>query len=257
MHNARTHYAILGDGRLARHLRHYLELLGLPCSGWSRRADSPFNTHATSDAAMRLERTIAPASHVLLLVSDGAIAGLVDRHPALSSRKLVHCSGALDLDGVAAAHPLMTFGHGLYDLERYRQIPFVVEPGQRFSELLPGLPNPHFELERGDRARYHALCVMAGNFPQLLWQAVGHRFERELGLPAAALEPYLRQVLDNFLADPDRALTGPLSRGDHATVERNIYALSGDPLQKLYAAFANFHAEAAPAPVVEPRECAL
>ena len=85
------HYAILGDGRLARHMRHYLELLGQACSGWSRNAASPFNSHHESDASMRLRHTIAPASHVLLLVSDDALGPLLRQYPVLHGRRLVHC----------------------------------------------------------------------------------------------------------------------------------------------------------------------
>ena len=64
------HYALVGDGRLARHFRAYLAMLGLPCSAWARNPESPFNTHTDSDASIRLDRTLAPATHVLLLVSD-------------------------------------------------------------------------------------------------------------------------------------------------------------------------------------------
>ena len=47
-----THYAILGDGRLARHMRHYLQQEGQPCSGWARNPRSAFNTHDHEDAAL-------------------------------------------------------------------------------------------------------------------------------------------------------------------------------------------------------------
>jgi len=109
--------------------------------------------------------------------------------------------------------------------------------------LLPGLPNPHFEIAPAHKAHYHALCVMAGNFSQILWQAVVTRFG-SVGLPAETLDPYLRQVTDNFIAARGSALTGPLSRGDKATIERNLAALAGDGLQHLYRAFLEFHAEA-------------
>ncbi len=137
----------------------------------------------------------------------------------------------------------MTFDDSLYELRQYRQVPFIVESGSRFDELLPGLPNPHFEIAPQDKARYHALCVMAGNFSQILWQAAATRFEG-MGLRATALDPYLRQVAENFIAARGAALTGPLSRGDGATIERNLKALSGDRLQGLYRAFLDFHAEA-------------
>jgi len=238
------HYALLGSGRLARHMHHYLSLLKLPVSGWARDRKSALNSHAIDDTGTRLRATIEPASHVLLLVSDAAIPEVIRRYPFLHDKTLVHCAGALSFPGIAGAHPLMTFSNGLYELDRYRQMPFIVESGHRFVELLPGLPNPHFEIALEHKARYHALCVMAGNFSQILWQAVAARFGG-MGLPAAALAPYLRQAAENFITARGSALTGPLSRGDEATIERNLSALTGDGLQGLYREFLSYHREAA------------
>ena len=231
-----THYAIIGGGRLARHMRHYFTLLNLPVSCWTRDRNSPTNTYSMADANERLRATIEPASHALLLVSDAAITELLKRYPFLHEKTLVHCSGALSIPGVAGAHPLMTFSHELYTLERYRQIPFMVDSGYAFTRLLPGLPNPHFPIRMEDKPRYHALCVMAGNFSQILWQATAERFSA-MGLPPSTLEPYLQQVVQNFVCQPGAALTGPLSRGDNNTIERNLRALAGDPLQPVYQAF--------------------
>ena len=246
------HYALVGDGRLARHFRAYLAMLGLPCSAWARNPESPFNTHTDSDASIRLDRTLAPATHVLLLVSDDAIAPLLRRYPQLHGKTLVHCAGALSLPGVAGAHPLMTFGRETYTQARYEAIPFMVESGYDFADLLPGLPNPHHAVGAADKARYHALCVVAGNFPQILWRAVSDRFEQDLGLPREALDPYLEQSLANFLADPQGALTGPLARDDRHTVQRNLAALQGDALKPVYEAFEQlFLASRAAAPLKE------
>jgi 2-dehydropantoate 2-reductase len=239
------HYALLGGGRLARHLQHYLSLLNLPVSGWARDSKSALNSHAIEDPRKRLRATIEPASHVLLLISDSAIPEVVGRYPFLRTKTLVHCAGAVSFPGIGGAHPLMTFGDSLYGLAQYRRLPFIVESGHRFDELLPGLPNPHFEIALGHKARYHALCVMAGNFTQMLWQAVAARFD-DMDLPAAALAPYLRQVTENFIVARGSAMTGPLSRGDGETVESNLGGLAGDELQGLYRAYLKFHAEARP-----------
>ncbi len=233
-------YAILGGGRLARHLRHYLTQLGLPCTAWARKPDPELNTFDISDTAERLHATIRDASHVLLLVSDGAIAGLPKRYPALREKTLVHCSGALGIPGIAGAHPLMTFGPELYPLDSYRRIPFMIDQGFSMEQLLPGLPNPHNHIGVEHKAQYHALCVMAGNFPQILWRAVSQRFAA-LGVGDDALGPYLQQSLQNFLANPDGALTGPLARDDTGTISRNLNALQGDGLQGLYQSFFDFY----------------
>jgi predicted short-subunit dehydrogenase-like oxidoreductase (DUF2520 family) len=240
-----THYAILGGGRLARHMRHYFSLLNLTVSCWTRDSNADFNSHSISSRAARLRATIHPASHVLLLVSDSAITDLLRRYPFLHEKTLLHCSGALSIPGVAGAHPLMTFSHELYTLEEYRRIPFMVDKGHEFDELLPGLSNPHFAISLEDKPRYHALCVMAGNFSQILWQAAAERFSA-MGLPSSTLEPYLRQVVQNFVRDPDKALTGPLSRGDRQTIDRNLAALAGDPLEPVYRAFVSLYRSGQP-----------
>lgn len=242
MKKSAIRYALLGDGRVARHMHHYLGLLGMQSSCWSRRADSPFNTAAHPEARQRLAEVVYRADSVLLLVSDGAIAELVRQYPELRDCRLVHFSGATSVPGVAGAHPLMTFANDLYSLDEYSRIPFMVEEGQEFEDLLPGLPNPHFQVAIRDKAMYHALCVIAGNFPQILWQSVRERFAGELHLPPDALEPYLDRALKNFMSSPDTALTGPLARNDMRTIERNFKSLDGDPLQDMYRAFVRLHA---------------
>ncbi|KAA9132048.1 DUF2520 domain-containing protein [Marinihelvus fidelis] len=248
------HYAVLGDGRLARHLRRYFDLLGIRHTGWARRRASLANTARHADAGARLRQALEPATHVLLPVSDDAIAGLLRQYPFLHQHTLVHCSGALSLPGVAGAHPLMTFNDGEYTLDQYRRIPFLVEEGQAFDTLLPGLPNPHHVLPVEQKALYHALCVVAGNFPQLLWSAAAERMKGDLGLSADLLGPYLQQSLDNWLAAPDAALTGPLDRGDEGTLQRHRAVLAGDPLADIYGAFERLHAARTITPVVTGKE---
>jgi 2-dehydropantoate 2-reductase len=225
-------FGIVGDGRVARHVRHYFSLLGLPVHSWSRRGASGDPVEA-----------LASCGTVLLLIADRAIAEFVDEWPGLRKHRLVHCSGSLVTPFAECAHPLMTFGPELYDLPAYQSIPFVVDAGGTpFAELLPGLPNRAFTLAADQRPYYHALCVMAGNFSALLWLELFDRFEQRLGIPAAAAHPFLMQTARNLIADPGRALTGPLVRGDSATVAANLQALEGDPFHDVYSAFARAYA---------------
>ena len=56
------------------------------------------------------------------------------------------------------------------------------------------------------------------------------------------LEPLIRQTLDNYLStDAVSALTGPIARGDSATIEAHLQALQGQPelWQKVYCALGN------------------
>lgn len=234
-------YAIVGGGRLARHFSYYFQLLDIPHKCWARDPDSSFNTFRTAGAETRLRQVMEDADRVLLLVSDHAITALLKQYPFLHEKPLIHCSGSLSIPGVAGVHPLMTFADSMYEPDVYRSIPFVHETGYEFDELFPALPNPHFPINVEEKARYHAMCVMAGNFAQLMWKGISESFENRFEWPADILKPYLRQVAENFVQDPKSSLTGPLVRNDHLTIERNINALEGDPLREIYTAFLRFH----------------
>jgi predicted short-subunit dehydrogenase-like oxidoreductase (DUF2520 family) len=222
---------LVGSGRVARHFRHYFGLLGLPCCTWSRRTD-----RTDPDEALASCRT------VVLLIRDAEIVSFVEAWPALRDKRLVHFSGSLVTGAAEGAHPLMTFWHDLYDLDTYRRVPFVLdEGGTPFDQLLPGLPNPSFTIAAADRAYYHALCVMAGNFSTILWVKLFDELQGRFGIPASAAHPYLAQATANLLADAGRALTGPLARGDTATIDANLRALEGDPFEAVYRAFARIY----------------
>jgi predicted short-subunit dehydrogenase-like oxidoreductase (DUF2520 family) len=136
------------------------------------------------------------------------------------------------------AHPLMTFDDSVYELDAYRAIPFILDAGGTpFEELLPGLPNPSFVISAAERPFYHALCVMAGSFSTILWLKLFEEFQQRLGIPPSAARAYLAQVTANLMRDPDRALTGPLSRRDAQTIAANLQALEGDPFHAIYSAF--------------------
>jgi 2-dehydropantoate 2-reductase len=145
----------------------------------------------------------------------------------------------LNVEGIESYHPLMTFGPAFYDLEFYEKIYFAVPSKEKFRARFPKLSNPVFELKAQDKAFYHALCVMSGNFPQILWRKCLSSFDK-LGVPAEAVTLYLQKNLENFSANPSQSLTGPLVRKDRQTIRSNIDALP-EPLKKLYSAFVEFY----------------
>ena len=139
---------------------------------------------------------------------------------------------------------LMTFADRLQDLAWYQQIPFAVDEGSTLAQVLPGLPNPWFTLPVGERAKYHALVAMAGNFSYLLWQRTLRELDSSFAVGTKEMLPYLQQVLNNFAADPENSLTGPIARKDWATIDRHLMVLSDNPpLRDLYLAFLNLAKE--------------
>ena len=223
-------YGVVGRGRVATHMTRYLELEGLPVCQWHR------------GLSVAPEAALSGADVVLLAIGDDALGAFLDSRPALAAKTCLHFSGSRTIAGASGFHPLMTFGPEPYELETYRGIPFVTETGgPRFEDLFPALPNPAWPIDPGQKPLYHALCVLAGNFPTLLWNKALDDFEHRLGLPRSALGPYLQRTLDNTLESGGAALTGPLARGDTGTIDLNLEALEGDSYQDVYRAFLRAH----------------
>lgn len=216
---------IIGSGRTAKHFAHYFQLLALNFETWNR-------TEALSLLRTRLEK----ASHILLLISDSALAGFYQENLKHLDQPVIHFSGALEIDGMSSAHPLMTFTNELYDLPRYLEIPFITTTTENIIDLIPGLANPCYRILPEQKPYYHSLCVVSGNFTVLLWQKMASSIEN-LGLPSQIALPYMKQVFSNLEINLASAATGPLAKRDLTTVQRNLQALEGDPFQKIYRAF--------------------
>lgn len=220
-------YLLVGNGRVARHFRHYLELQGLRFGTWDR-----------GEPAQSLNKYLKTASHILVLIRDDAIEDFIKEKLGETSASCVHFSGSLVTPLAFGAHPLMSFGEVLYDLGTYQSIPFILDDAAPdFSRLLPGLPNPYWRLDAALKPKYHALCVLSGNFSCLLWQKLCHSFKQELNLPPEFMVPYLQQITKNLVENPQTALTGPLVRHDVTTIEKNLAALEADPFRLVYESF--------------------
>jgi predicted short-subunit dehydrogenase-like oxidoreductase (DUF2520 family) len=87
-----------------------------------------------------------------------------------------------------------------------------------------------FELADEDRTLYHAGAVFASNYVVTLERAAVR-----LGVPAEALVPLMRTTIDHGFE-----LTGPIARGDWATVEAHKEAIRAErpELENLYGTLA-------------------
>lgn len=225
----KTKYLIIGSGRAATHLNHYLELLEFKTHKWNR-----------NQSISELQILLKQSSHVVLAISDSAIESFKNEFLKNTSCVCVHLSGALEVSGVESAHPLMTFGKQLYDLDLYKKIPFIVKQGVSFQRIFPGLSNPFYSLPADKKPFYHALCVVGGNFTGLLWNEMKKNFQN-LGLPSDIADLYLRQIVENFIAMGSASLTGPIVRKDFKTINKNILALKNTQLEKLYKCFVDIY----------------
>ena len=87
-----------------------------------------------------------------------------------------------------------------------------------------------FAIADADRAAYHAAASIASNF-LLALQATAEEVAGGAGLERSEarelLAPLVRSTVENWAAHgPERALTGPVARGDEVTVERQREAVA-------------------------------
>ncbi len=195
------------------------------------------------------------AEAALLCVPDAAIPDTAaDISAEIPPLRLVgHTSGATRLDALAAAtgagaeafslHPLQTVPDSRTDFTGCPAAIAASGPAAlRFArELAERLGMRPFEVEEEHRAAYHAAASMASNFLVALEQsaadlltAIGVEDGRDL------LAPLVLRTAANWSDRGTAALTGPIARGDEATVERHLEALreSAPELVALYEALA-------------------
>ena len=190
---------------------------------------------------------------VLLCVPDEAIAAVAQELAPTQPSLVGHVSGATTLDALAAAtehgaatfslHPLQTFAHGETPVEG---TPAAIAGSTQESlfyarSLAEALEMRPFEVPEEKRAAYHAAAAMASNLLVALEESAADVLTR-IGVENARelLAPLVLRTASNWAERGPAALTGPIARGDHATVQRHRVALaeSAPELVRLYDALA-------------------
>jgi predicted short-subunit dehydrogenase-like oxidoreductase (DUF2520 family) len=235
----RLRVAVVGRGRLGQALASALRDAGWPVDGpLGRGADG------------------MGADVVLLCVPDGEIGAAAG---TIAPGRLVgHCSGARGLDAIPehlerlALHPLMTVTAAGADFAGAGaavagSTPRAESVATALAESLDMRP---FAVADEDRAVYHAAASVASNFLVTL-QAAAERLAVAAGGDRELLVPLVRATVENWARlGPDRALTGPLVRGDEATVARQRAAVAdrAPELLELFDALADATRELARVP---------
>ena len=203
--------AIVGAGRLGHALAAALRDAGVEVEG-------PLGRGARPEAPV-----------VLLTVPDGEIRAAAE---ATQAQLIGHCSGATTLEVFGdregfSLHPLMTVPeHGASFAGAGCA---VAGSSDRALEVARGLATAlrmtAVEVPDEDRAAYHAAASIAANFLVTL-EGAAERLAATAGVPRELLVPLARAALENWAANgAEQALTGPVARGDEATIARQREAI--------------------------------
>ncbi len=181
---------------------------------------------------------------VFLTVPDASIKAVATDTHWRSSQAVVHCSGASPLTVLVSAkdtgalvgafHPLQTFGGRDATPDVLRDIAYAVEAESTLHEELETMATDlggwPIALAAEDRVMYHAsaiaACGLLATLMKLsadLWSDFSESSDEGL----RALLPLVRSTLDGIEQRGfPNVLTGPMVRGDVATVASHIEALA-------------------------------
>jgi predicted short-subunit dehydrogenase-like oxidoreductase (DUF2520 family) len=228
--------------------------VGSSLAGWAVAAGAELVTVAGRGALGEL--ATGGQDLLLLALPDAALAATaveLSRRP--QAAVALHTSGSLDAavlaplrangSAVGSLHPLKAFPETLPDPAEARGVFFAVDgdPQARglAARLAAAWEGVSGEVPPAARPLYHFAATLAAGGVVTLLAAAGELGER-LGLPAAVTRGYL-ELARGAMAAASRsldaghplaaAITGPVARGDVATLRRQLAALQASAADKL------------------------
>jgi predicted short-subunit dehydrogenase-like oxidoreductase (DUF2520 family) len=266
---ARLRVGIVGAGRVGGALGAALRRAGhdvVAASAVSASSLSRVARMLPGAEVLPPDEVIAASDFVLLAVPDDAlrplVAGLADTGAWREGQLVAHTSGAQGigvLDPAAARgvlalalHPVMTFAGRPEDVDRLLGATFGVTAPDELrpvaESLVVEMGGEPVWVPESARALYHAaLSVGSNHLVTLVNDALSLLDDAGVEASDQLLAPLLSASLDNVLRLRDAALTGPVARGDVATLRRHRGALTESAPQLLpsYLAMARRTAERA------------
>lgn len=224
-----TTIAVIGSGRLGRVLAQALRASGIEVQGPLGRDDR-----------------IPDVDIIVLCVPDATIVE-VAAAARPHARFLGHVSGASPLTDVDfSIHPLQTFTgtespdvfHGI-GAAIARRTDEALAIAEQLTHVLGARP---FLVDDAQRASYHAAASFSSNSVLAVLDAA-EQLAAAAGIGAedarTLLAPLVRRTVDNWAEHgADAVLTGPIVRGDEATVARQRAAAEQLDLQELFDSLA-------------------
>lgn len=223
---------IIGPGRAGGALGGALERVGWTVEAPLRRGEDVRGAGTGVDLVVVATPDASIAEVAAAIAPTGAV--------------IAHLAGSLGLDVLApherraAVHPLVALPDAELGAARLSGAWFALAGDPIAQRVAADLGGRWFEVADEDRAAYHAAAVVASNHLVALMGQVD-RIAGSVGAPGEAYVALAAGALSNVAAvGPAAALTGPVARGDWATVRRHLAAL--DPSER--AAYLAMAAEA-------------
>lgn len=254
--------AIVGPGRVGQAFGRRFHESGVDLLGYvGRTRASAEHACAFAGAGQPLEFRDLPRAHVVVFaVGDPQLPAAVETAVAAVAQRpcslWIHTSARYSLEAllplagkgvrIGVLHPVMPFASAASAVAEMAGKPATLISDPRARHLLLVLCRrlslvPVWAHPGGERALYHAACVLAANGLTALRRAVDEVFLASNSLSstdaAAVADALMRAALDSCARrGPVAALSGPVVRGDADTlrVHRRALSVSAPELDRLY-----------------------
>ena len=189
------------------------------------------------DVAAAARDAEGPVDLLVIATPDGAIRDVANGVEPVDGAVVAHLAGSIGLEALAphrrraVIHPLVALPDADTGARALAAGAWFAVTGDELAlQVIRDLGGRSLTVADADRAAYHAAaCIASNHLVALLGQA--ERVAATAGVPLDALLDLVRATVDNVAAlGPAAALTGPVARGDWATVDRHLAAL--DPAER-------------------------
>lgn len=237
----------IGSGKVGTSFGKFLYAKKVPLSGYySRHLETARQTakQLACQAFETLEALVLQSDLIAITVNDDQIDNVVDDLVALnldlSDKMFFHMSGAHDSltlkklnDNSFSLHPLKAFPQIVESASAFESVVFSLEGATQISRnWVESLEIDYFEIQSGQKALYHAAAVIVSNYLVTVIDFGLNQFT-EMGLDKAAamkaLWPLISGTITNIESfGTEKALTGPIVRGDCETIEKHLAVLDAN-----------------------------
>lgn len=249
----------IGAGKVGTALGMYLKSNGFLISGYFSRSEKSRQQSALltqSNCYDTMKQLVEASELIFITTNDDEIERVVQQlcqNSCLKPNQLViHTSGALPSTilsplkafgcNVYSMHPLLSFADIEKAAEALKNSYFCIEGDEEkmpeLEHLLQVLGNKYFKLKPEQKTLYHASACMVSNYLVTLIHS-GLKLMENIDIDREtafrAMLPLINSTIQNILTfGTENALTGPISRGDEATLSRQLDAISRTSPEQLY-----------------------
>lgn len=238
----------IGAGTVGTAFGCYLQNKGLTITGYASRSQSSATkaSDLTNSKVYSVRDLITASEVIFITTNDDQIektATDIDKlFSEFSGKSFIHMSGAISSKSleclrekgadVYSMHPMQSFAELEKSIGDLEDTAFGIEGAGNLElviSLLKKTGNSYLKLTPGQKSEYHITSCVVSNFLTALlhfgfetMKSIG--IEEKTAIPSLA--PMIRGTVENIIKlGPQRALTGPIARGDVETITNHLQSL--------------------------------